>query len=94
MSASHSYKNVGRSPSKLDYGIEQDPLDWRRLRGMVSRDRDSEIIKRANLYNFVWGCYVWKEGIYEPGVWRAIAKAEEEKKYSQVRENIALPPLE
>jgi len=94
MSSSHSYQNVGRSPSKLDHGIEQDPLDWRRLRGMVPRDRDSEIIKRANLYNFVWGCYLWKEGINETGVFRAIAKAKKEKNYSQVREKIALPHLE
>jgi hypothetical protein len=76
MSSSHSHKSVGRSPSKLDYGIEQNPLDWRRLQGLSPKAQELEIIKRANLYNFFWG--IW--GIDSGEFHKAMEKAKEEKK--------------
>jgi hypothetical protein len=94
MSVYHNYLNVGRSPSKLDHGITQHPLDWRRLQGLSPKERESEIIKRANLYTFEWAGYLWKLGIYGPAIWRVRDKAKEEGKYSKVRENIAVPKLE
>jgi hypothetical protein len=90
MSSSQSHKSVGLSPSKLDYGIEQHPLDWRRLQGLSPKARELEIIKRANLYNFFWG--IWGIDIAE--FYKALDKAKEEEKYSKDREIVAAPQVE
>jgi hypothetical protein len=90
MSSSHSHQSVGLSPPKLDFGISQDPLDWNKLKVMKNERRYPAIIKRANLYNFLWGI----EGIDGVEFLKAIDKAKEENLYSKVRQNMAAPRLE
>jgi hypothetical protein len=94
MSDIHWYqKSVGLSPPKLDFGICQDRLHWKKLKEMKKDHRDAEVIKRANLYAFNWG-YVGMKGVngYELSV--AISDAKEKKKYSQVRKDIPAPQVE
>jgi hypothetical protein len=77
-------------PPKLDLGINQDLLDWNKLKVMKNERRYPAIIKRANLYNFLWGI----AGTDLFGFHEAIKKAKEENLYSKVRQNIAAPRLE
>lgn len=86
-------KSVGRSPTKLEFGISQDRLDWHKLKAMKKERRDPEIIKRANLYAFNWG-YMGMKGVDCYGISLAIQNATLQNKYSQVRKDIAAPQLE